>query len=55
MDGSSCDFDRARSRPAKTFNGAKKAVYSPNNSELFNELFAALRVAFLSAGRFAVP
>jgi hypothetical protein len=29
MDGSSCGFDRARSRSAKTINGAKKAAYYP--------------------------
>jgi hypothetical protein len=29
MDGSSCGFDRARSRPAKVIKGAKKAVYYP--------------------------
>jgi hypothetical protein len=27
MDGSSCGFGRARSRPAKIIKGAKKAVY----------------------------
>jgi hypothetical protein len=29
MDGSSCSFGRARSRPAKTIKGAKKAAYYP--------------------------
>jgi hypothetical protein len=29
MDGRSCGFDRARSRPAKIINGAKKAAYYP--------------------------
>jgi hypothetical protein len=28
MDGSSCGFDRARSRPAKKIKGAKKAAYN---------------------------
>ena len=29
MGGSSCGFDRARSRPAKIIKGAKKAAYYP--------------------------
>ena len=29
MDGSSCGFDRAHSRPAKTIKGTKKAAFYP--------------------------
>jgi hypothetical protein len=29
IDGSSCDFDRARSCPAEIIKGAKKAAYCP--------------------------
>jgi hypothetical protein len=29
MDGSSCSFDRSRSRPAKTTKGTKRAAYCP--------------------------
>jgi hypothetical protein len=34
MDGSSCGFDRARSRPAKIIKSAKKAVYQSTETAL---------------------
>jgi hypothetical protein len=43
MDCSSCGFDRARSRPAKTIKGSKKAAYYPKTQHSPSSL--ALRLA----------
>jgi hypothetical protein len=52
IDGSSCGFDSARSRPAKIIKGAKKAA---EHAVFPAELGVAPRVTSLPAGRFVIP